>query len=537
MVNWWQEEDRRKFEENRGKPERSSREVMDNKPIFVAGASGYVGGRLVPMLLERGRRVRALARSPEKILCRPWGRHPKLEVARGDVLDRSSLEKASAGCGSAFYLVHSMIASKGRFAEADRSGAANMAAAAASNRLDQIIYLGGLGDDNEGITSKHLRSRHEVGEILQSGSVPVTTLRAAMILGSGSASFEIMRYLVEHLPVMTTPRWVRSANQPIAVSNVLNYLIGCLDNEQTRGQTYDIGGPDVLTYRDLLDIYSEEAGLPKRLVLSVPVLTPTLSSYWIHLVTPVPAAIARPLTEGLTTAAVCRDHRIRDIIPQNLLSCREAIRLALDRVGQHQVDTCWLDAGQLLPPEWAYCGDADYTGGSVLDCSYRVVIEAPAGKVWSVIAKIGGDTGWYFADPLWHLRGWMDRLIGGIGLRSGRRHPEQLFTGDALDFWRVLNVQPNAVLTLLAEMKLPGEAILEFRLDPQGEQRTELQMISRFLPRGLWGKLYWYSLYFVHRWLFSGMLRAIARAVGKPVVEGPLRFDPRPDDSCRLPAT
>ncbi len=509
---------------------------MDNKPIFVAGASGYVGGRLVPMLLERGHRVRALARSPEKVICRPWGRHPALEVVKGDVLDRSSLEKATAGCGSAFYLVHSMIASKGQFAEADRQAAGNMSAAAASNDLEQIIYLGGLGDANEAITSKHLRSRHEVGEILQSGTVPVTTLRAAMILGSGSASFEIMRYLVEHLPVMTTPRWVRSPNQPIAISNVLDYLIGCLDHEQTRGQTFDIGGPDVLAYRDLLDIYSEEAGLPKRWVLPVPVLTPTLSSYWIHLVTPVPAAIARPLTEGLTSAAVCRETRIRDIIPAKLLSCREAIRLALDRIGQQQIDSCWLDAGHLLPPEWAYCGDADYTGGTVLDCSYRMVLEATTEQTWPVIARIGGDTGWYFANSLWRLRGWMDRLTGGIGLRRGRRHPVDIYTGDALDFWRVLNVQPGEVLTLLAEMKVPGEAILEFRLVPQGQQRTELQMLSRFLPKGLWGQLYWYSLYFVHRWLFSSMLRAMGRAVNKPIVEGPLRFDPRPHDACRLPA-
>ncbi|KPJ96238.1 MAG: epimerase [Gammaproteobacteria bacterium SG8_11] len=509
---------------------------MKDKPIFVAGASGYVGGRLVPMLLEKGHRVRALARSPEKISCRPWGRHPQLEVAHGDVLDRSSLEKATVGCGSAFYLVHSMIASKGRFAEADRLGAVNMSAACESNRLEQIIYLGGLGDANEGITSKHLRSRHEVGEILQAGAVPVTTLRAAMILGSGSASFEIMRYLVENLPVMTTPRWVHSPNQPIAISNVLNYLIGCLEHDQTRGQTYDIGGPDVLTYRNLLDMYAELAELPKRWVVPVPVLTPRLSSYWIHLVTPVPSAIARPLTEGLTSAAVCRENRIISIVPQKLLSCREAIRLALDRIGQQQVDTCWLDAGRLLPPEWAYCGDADYAGGTVLDCSYRVVIEASAGQLWPVIARIGGDTGWYFANRLWRLRGWIDRLIGGIGLRRGRRHPAEIYIGDALDFWRVLSVQPGSVLTLLAEMKLPGEAILEFRLQPKGEQHTELQMISRFLPAGLWGQLYWYSLYFAHRWLFAGMLQAMARAVGRPVVEGPQRFDPRPHDACRLPA-
>jgi uncharacterized protein YbjT (DUF2867 family) len=310
---------------------------MENKPILVVGATGYVGGRLVPLLLESGYPVRAVARSPAKILCRPWGGHDLLQVVQGDALDASAMKAAAGGCGSAYYLVHSMVAADKNFVEADRRAARNMVAAAVAAGLERIIYLGGLGDASEAHISKHLRSRHEVGQILQSGAVPCTTLQAAMILGSGSASFEILRYLVERLPVMITPRWVFSLNQPIAVSNVLRYLKGCLETPETVGQTFDIGGPDILAYRELLDIYAQEAGLPRRRVIPVPVLTPTLSAHWIHLISPVPHSIALPLTEGLTSAAVCRENRIRELIPQKLLSCREAIRTALDRVRQHQV--------------------------------------------------------------------------------------------------------------------------------------------------------------------------------------------------------
>ena len=243
---------------------------------------------------------------------------------------------------------------------------------------------------------------------------------------------------------MTTPRWVRSLNQPIAIRNVITYLVGCLEHEETTGQTYDIGGPDILTYRDLLDIYAEEAQLPKRLIIPVPVLTPTLSALWIHLISPVPTSIALPLTEGLTSDAVCTENRIQSIIPQKLLSCREAIRLALDRLKQEQVDTCWMDAGDLLEPEWAHCGDAEWAGGTIMTCGYRAQIEATAEEVWQPVSQIGGKKGWYFGNFLWRLRGIMDRLAGGVGLRRGRRHPSEIGVGDALDFWRVLEVNRRA---------------------------------------------------------------------------------------------
>jgi uncharacterized protein YbjT (DUF2867 family) len=496
---------------------------MRSEPILVTGATGYVGGRLIPALLEDGYRVRAMGRSLDKLGYRPWAGHPQVELVQGDVLDQRSLEKASSGCWAAYYLVHSMIAQKEKFAEADRRAARNMVEAAASAGLERMIYLGGLAEAKDTPLSKHLQSRIEVADILQSGRVPTTDLRTPMILGSGSASFEILRYLVEHLPVMTTPRWVFSPNQPIAIRNVIKYLVRCLEHDETIGETFDIGGPDVLTYRELLDIYAEEAHLSKRWIIPVPVLTPTLSAYWIHLISPVPASIALPLTEGLTSAAVCTENRIQSIIPQTLLSCRQAIRLALERLKQAQVDTCWADAGQLLTPEWAHCGDAEWAGGTIMNCGYRARIRASADEVWQPIRKIGGHTGWYFGNLLWRLRGIMDRAVGGVGLRRGRRHPSEIGVGDALDFWRVLNIEAPYRLLLVAEMKMPGEALLEF------------QITTVFLPRGLGGILYWYGLYPFHQWIFFGMLKSIAKLIGKPIMSGPERFTPKLHTSCALP--
>ena len=509
--------------------------AINTEPILVTGATGYVGGRLIPALLEAGYRVRAMARNIQKIGCRPWAGHSRAELVQGDVLDLESLKQAASGCWAAYYLVHSMIAQKDKFVEADRVAARNMVRAASDAELERIIYLGGLAETKDGALSKHLQSRIEVAEILQNGPIPTTDLRTPMILGSGSASFEILRYLVERLPAMTTPRWVHSLNQPIAIRNVITYLIGCLENDETIGQTYDIGGPDILTYRDLLDIYAEEARLPKRLIIPVPVLTPTLSALWIHLVSPVPKSIALPLTEGLTSDAVCTENRIQTIIPQKLLTCREAIRLALDRTRKMQVDTCWMDAGELFEPEWAHCGDAEWAGGTIMNCGYRARIQASVTEVWDRVSRIGGKTGWYFGDYLWHLRGIMDRLVGGVGLRRGRRHPSEIGVGDALDFWRVLEIEAPRRLLLVAEMKTPGEAMLEFELSPRGSDQVEFKMLSHFLPKGLFGILYWYGLYPFHQWIFFGMLKAIAKSIDKPVVGGPDRFTPKLHTSCKLP--
>lgn len=512
---------------------------LRDKPIAVLGATGYIGGRIAPRLLDAGWRVRAVVRSAYKLRSRPWGGHPGLDVAEADVADRESLSRALAGCGAAYYLVHSMSpargggAAGGGFADADLAAARNMAAAAAEQGLSRIIYLGGLGEEGPDL-SPHLRSRIETGRALQAGPVPVTWLKAAMILGAGSASFEILRYLVERLPAMLTPAWVHTTCQPIACTNVLGYLLGCLENEATVGREFDIGGPDVLTYEDLFRIYARVAGLPRRLIVPVPVLTPRLSSWWIHLVTPVPASLARPLAEGLRNRVVCREHAIRELIPQNLLTCEQAIRRALGRITSHDVETCWSDAGLALPPEWLTAGDAPYAGGDVLECNHRVVLGCAPEAVWGVLKRIGGSTGWFHGQILWVLRGWLDLAVGGVGLRRGRRHPVDIRPGDALDFWRVLAVEENRMLLLSPEMRLPGEAVFLFQIEPQAEGRCELRQITRYFPRGLTGLAYWWSLYPVHRWLYSGMLRKIAARTRAPILAGPEHFAGSAA-MCRLP--
>ncbi|MFC1534998.1 SDR family oxidoreductase [Thermodesulfobacteriota bacterium] len=506
---------------------------MRKEPVLVSGATGYVGGRLVPFLLDAGYRVRVLGRSLSKLESRPWVGHRNLEMMQADFLDYTSLEKAAKGCWVAFYLIHSMNPQHKDFAKADRMAAQNMSKAASRVGLERIIYLGGLGIEGRTL-SKHLRSRTEVARILQAGSVPTTFLRAAMILGSGSASFEIMRYLVERLPVMITPRWVQNPVQPIAIGNVMGYLKGCLEHDEILGKTYDIGGPDILTYKRLMEIYAEEAGLKKRWIFPVPLLTPRLSSYWIHLITPVPSYIARPLAEGLRNPVVCQENRIQTIIPQYNQGCRETIRLALGLVKEKCVETCWADAGPITYPEWALCGDVPYAGGAVMELGYRVVLDATPEEVWESIIGIGGRRGWYSSRFLWALRGLIDRLVGGMGLRRGRADPNRLRPGDPVDFFRVLDVQKAERLSLLSEMKLPGEAILEFLLYRLKGEGTEIQQLSRFLPRGILGLVYWYVLYPFHQYIFKGMLRGIAQSVRRRIVEGPDRFAPRLPHICRI---
>jgi uncharacterized protein YbjT (DUF2867 family) len=505
------------------------------RPVLVTGATGYVAGRLIPLLLSSGYRVRAMGRSVEKMAARPWGTVPGIELVTGDIMDTASLDNAVAGCGTIYYLVHSMISRKAGYRDADKTGAANMVKAAANQGADHIIYLGGLGDIHHQNISPHLISRNEVGKILQTGPVPATVLRAAMILGSGSASFEILRYLAERLPMMITPKWVSMPTQPIAITNVLGYLKGCLEHPETRGKTFDIGGPDIVSYRDLFAIFAEKAGLPKPVMIPVPVLTPRLSSLWIHLVTPVPAAIARPLAEGLSLPTVCTEHRIRDIIPQDLLTCGQAIERALDRVRQEQVDTCWADAGDLIYPEWAHCGDSGYSGGTILKCGYRAMVQGSASDLWPAVEQVGGETGYYAADLLWKLRGVMDVFSGGVGLQRGRRSRHNLRVGDSLDFWRVLEMNAPHRLLLVAEMKLPGQALLEIKITPAGENRCELILLSRFLPKGIWGMAYWYALYPFHQYVFSRMLTGMAKAAGKSLLTPPRRFTPKITNACSLP--
>jgi uncharacterized protein YbjT (DUF2867 family) len=475
----------------------------------VTGATGYVGARLIPLLLKSGYRIRAAARSLDKLRGRPWSSEPDVELVTLDAMDRESCVEALRGCRAAYYLIHSMNPEQKDFAEADRTAAANMAFAAEKSGLQRIIYLGGLGEKEDQL-SEHLRSRSEVANILRSGKVPVTVLRAAMIIGSGSASFESLRYLVDRLPIMLTPRWVSTPSQPIAIRDVLYYLVGCLEHCELAGEVLDIGGPDIVTYRQLMELYAEEAGLPKRLIIPVPVFTPKLSSYWIHLVTPVPAYIAQPLADGLRNPAFCKDDRIKSILPRQLLSCREAIQLALQQLKKQQMESHWTDAGVASLAEWAHSHDAAWAGGTIYEDRRSLIIDATPEQVWETIVTIGGQTGWYYANWLWRLRGSIDRLIGGVGLRRGRRHPSDLQPGDALDFWRVALVKPVQQLLLKAEMKLPGEAYLGFQVRPVNTSQTEIEQVARFVPSGLFGIMYWKLLLPLHNMIFGGMIRAIS---------------------------
>lgn len=502
---------------------KKSKMDSDYSKVLVLGASGYVGARLVPELLNSGYSVRACGRSIEKLKKRPWSDEKKVELAEFDIFDENSLLNVTQGCEVAYYLIHSMDPGKEDYAEADRTAAQNMVKVAEHCGLKRLIYLGGLGEKDIK-TSKHLLSRIEVGEILQSGKVPTTVLRAAMIIGAGSASFEILRYLVERLPIMITPKWVRIKSQPIGIRNVLYYLVKCLNVESTTGNTYDIGGSEILSYQQLMGIYASQAGLSKRWILPVPVLTPRLSSYWIHLVTPINAAIARPLAQGLSTKVVCLENRIRVEIPQDLMDCKTAIKLALDERQHDLIKNIDEHTDVIPPPEWTYPGDDAWAGGKVFQDHRVVRIKATPQEAWQPLLNIGGKNGWYYADLLWKLRGLIDRLVGGVGMRQGRTDPYNLIQGDMVDFWRIKEVKNYKRLLLKAEMKLAGSAILDFTILSKKDETVEIHQIARFIPRGLGGILYWYSVYPLHHLIFNGMLARIGNLVGKPVINGPVEY-------------
>lgn len=477
--------------------------------ILLSGATGYVGGRLGPRLLREGYRLRCLVRSPRKLLAQAWANDERVEIVELDLSDGSPktealLTERLRGCAAAYYLIHSMVAAGDEYAQRDLEMGERFARAGGAAGLPRIIYLSGLGEMGAGL-SEHLRSRREVESALASTGVPVTTLRAAMIIGSGSASFEILRYLVERLPVMVTPRWVSTECQPIAIRNVLHVLMECLKTPETIGRDLDIGGPEVMSYLRIMRVMAEERGLPRRWVVPVPVLTPRLSSLWIGLVTPVTPRIARPLAEGLRNRVVCRDDEAARLMPQRLLTVRESIAAALGRHAEGGVETIWSGAGPMP-------GDEAWSGGTVFTDERQIEISAPSEAVFRAVCRVGGGHGWYAADWLWRLRGWLDQLVGGPGLRRGRRDPERIGVGEALDFWRVTGVREGRSLDLVAEMKLPGEARLSFRVDPIGEARSRLVMTARFAPKGLLGIAYWYGVMPLHGLVFSGMLRGIRRA-------------------------
>lgn len=477
----------------------------ESRLLLVTGATGYIGGRLVPRLLERGYRVRCLVRDPSRLLGRPW--HDRVEIVTGDVLRPESLRSALEGVDAAYYLVHSM-GSGPDFQRRDLTAAANFGAAAQSAGVGRILYLGALGDDRAEL-SKHLRSRQDTGDALRASGVPVTELRAAVIVGAGSLSFEMIRYLTERVPVLICPRWVYTRTQPIGIRDVLEYLVAALDLPESAGRVIEIGGADVVTYGEMMTTYARVRGL-RRWMVSVPVLTPRLSSYWVSFVTPITTAIARPLIDGLRNENLVRDPLARRLFPQIQPSdYRTAVERAVANLNASEVETAWSDA--LSTSQWDVPPVVlTEHEGMILEHRQRVVAASPE-AVFKVFTGIGGARGWFYLDWAWELRGLLDRLTGGVGLRRGRRDPDDLRIGDALDFWRVEALEPGHLLRLRAEMKVPGKAWLQFQVKPQGDGRSLLSQTAFFAPKGLFGLLYWYSLYPMHGLIFNGLIDSIAR--------------------------
>lgn len=477
---------------------------------LVTGASGYIGGRLVPELLDAGFAVRAGARQVIQLRDAPWA--DRVEVAHADVLDPGVIRAALEGVDVAYYLVHA-IGEGHDFEEMDRRAARTFAAAARDAGVSRIVYLSGLVPEDEEL-SPHLRSRQEVGEILLASGVPTAVLQAAVIIGSGGASFEMLRYLTERLPAMVTPVWVQTRIQPIAVRDVLYYLVGAATLPGEVNRTFDIGGPDVLTYEQMMQRYAAVVGLPKRRIVRVPVLSPGLSSHWVQIVTPVPNAIARPLVESLRNTVVCREHDIAGYVPDppgGLLGFEQAVELALARVRSGDVPTHWANAEVRGAPSDPLPSDPDWAGGDLYVDERSRVVEASPEALWQVIEGIGGSNGWYSWSLAWGVRGVMDRLSGGPGLRRGRRNPYDLHVGEALDWWRVEEVVDLQLLRLRAEMRLPGRAWLELGITagPRGE--TVFTQRAIFYPHGLAGQAYWWSVAPFHGIVFGSMQRNIAR--------------------------
>ncbi|MFF3055595.1 SDR family oxidoreductase [Streptomyces sp. NPDC057909] len=493
----------------------------DGAPVLrclVTGATGYIGGRLVPELLDAGHSVRCLARTPEKLRDHPWA--GRAEVVRGDVMDPESLGPAMQGVDVAYYLVHA-LGSGSDFEATDRKAARTFGEQARAAGVSRIVYLGGLTPAGvpEHELSPHLRSRAEVGRILLESGVPTTALRAAVIIGSGSASFEMLRYLTERLPVMVTPSWVSTRIQPVAVRDVLRYLVGSATMPAEVSRTFDIGGPDIVTYREMMQDYAGVARLPHRLILPVPMLTPRLSSHWIGLVTPVPASIARPLAESLKYEVVCREHDITRYVPDGPgqpFTFRRALALALQRVREANVTTRWSSASVHGAPSDPLPTDPGWAGGSLYTDKRELDIDAAPEALWRVIESIGGDNGWYSFPLAWAVRGWLDRAIGGVGLNRGRRDATRLRVGDSLDFWRVEEIVPGHLLRLRAEMRLPGLAWLELYAERNGTGGAHYRQRALFHPRGLLGHAYWWSVAPFHAVVFGGMARNIARATMLP---------------------
>ena len=480
---------------------------------LVTGASGYVGGRLVRDLLSEGKRVRVLVRDSKKILGQNWAND--VEIIEGNASNPVDLDRALSGVHTAYYLLHSINVATD-FGDIESAMAKGFAQAAERNQIEQIIYLGGIANDEN--RSRHLTSRMNTGSQLASGKVPVLELRAGIIIGSGSASFEMLRHLTHRLPIMTTPKWVSNRTQPISVRDVLYYLRSAAKLVEPVNEIRDIGGPEVVTYAEMMQKFAKISGLPKRIIVQVPVLSPKLSSLWIGFVTPVPTSLARPLVESLISEVVVDPAKSIDLLipkpEEGLLTVTKAIELALSRTENNEVATRWSDAAYPTAPWQKAQSDPEWAGELTLKDHREITTDVPLKFIWQEIESIGGDHGWFGSDWLWYLRGLLDRMVGGVGLRRGRRDPQTLRIGDSLDFWRVEDLVREKKLRLYAEMILPGKAWLEFNLEEKDGVTTVTQD-ALFAPRGLGGQVYWYLVSPFHFFIFPTMLRNIVKAARK----------------------
>jgi uncharacterized protein YbjT (DUF2867 family) len=487
------------------------------KRVLVTGATGYIGGRLVPRLLAAGYEVRVLVRNLVKLTDVPWVN--EVDIAEGDLGDAASVARAVEGVDVLYYLVHSMGA-KGDFEETERTAATNVAAAASAAGVTRIVYLGGLHPDGE--LSPHLRSRSEVGRILIASGVPTAALQAGVVIGSGSTSFEMIRHLTDVLPYMPAPKWVRNFIQPIAIRDVLYYLVESAELPDDVSRTFDIGGPNVLRYGQMMNGYALEAGLKQRPIASLPVLTPWLASQWVNLVTPIPRALAVPIIASLQYDCVVHEHDIENYIPDpegGLTGYRRSVRLALGKMRDGSVETSWQDSAVSGAPSDRLPSDPEWSGHTVYTDLREVHTTAPVDQVWRVIEGIGGDNGWYSFPLAWAVRGWMDKLVGGVGLRRGRRNAAHLNAGDALDFWRVEELQRGTFLRLRAEMKVPGGAWLELSVTPDAARGgSNYRQRAVFFPQGLGGRLYWFSILPFHGIIFAGMAERITQTAEAQMV-------------------